>query len=80
MDANLLNGEYQWDMANISGSNKTPAEPTLGFVGVRESVNSFLSAIRGQGETRTGAKEYAEIHRIIEGLNQSFQQGVQVDI
>ncbi len=78
--ADLLTGEYQWQLSGDSGSGDAPSLPAQGFGGMSESVQAFLSAVRGLGETRSGPSEYGRVHTTIGALNRSWKEGSAVRV
>jgi predicted dehydrogenase len=62
--ADLLSGEY---LHRIGDADWTAgvldcSRPTLGFVGMRESVHAFLAAVQGDMPTLSGSSTYKRIH------------------
>lgn len=55
-EADLTNGAYGWRRAggNWRSAVSDCSRPEAGFIGMRESLRSFLAAVRGQGETMSG--------------------------
>ncbi len=65
IQADLITGLYRYradPTANWIQSQALATEPTLGFVGMRECVAAFLNAIRGEGDTQTGADVFRRVH------------------
>ena len=62
--ADLLSGEYSHRTgdANWTADVLACSRPTLGFVGMRESVHAFLAAVQGDTPTLSGASTYKRIH------------------
>ena len=78
--ADLMTGEYRWQLGGDSGSGNAPSRPSFGFVGMRESVQAFLSAVRGEGETRSGPEVYERVHKTIGALKRSWNEGSPVKV
>lgn len=79
-EADLLTGTYRhrvrdgdWVSAAADSSR-----PIHGFVGMRESVQAFLSAVRGRGRTDSGAEVYRRVHAIQTALQRSEAEGTPI--
>jgi predicted dehydrogenase len=62
--ADLLTGEYRYRTGDSDWTTSILdcSRPSLGFVGMRESVHAFLSAVHGETPTLSGATTYRRIH------------------
>jgi predicted dehydrogenase len=62
--ADLLSGEYRYRTgdADWTAGVLDCSRPTLGFVGMRESVHAFLAAVQGDTPTLSSASTYWRIH------------------
>ena len=72
-EADLLSGAYRHRVSGGGWLSATAdcSRPIHGFVGVRESVEAFLSAVRGQGRTISGADVYRRVHAMQTALRRS---------
>ena len=72
-EADLLSGAYRHRVSGGGWLSATAdcSRPIHGFVGVRESVEAFLSAVRGQGRTISGADVYRRVHAMQTSLRRS---------
>ena len=69
-DADMVTGEYRY-RSNGSGWKAGKAgcsQPVHGFVGMRESIEGFLAAIRGERPTLSGPDVCRRIHTTVEAL------------
>lgn len=81
IEADLLTGDYRWRINADSGSGSAPcSQPVLGFVGMRESVDAFLSAVRGESQTRSDAAVYSRVHTTTTALRRSQAESVVVSV
>ena len=66
-EADLFSGTYRHRRSGgpWSSGSADVARPTYGFVGMRESVAAFLSAVRGETVTRSGPETYSRLHRTL---------------
>jgi predicted dehydrogenase len=79
-EANLLTGAYRHRVRDsdwISGAADC-SRPIHGFVGMRESVQAFLSAVWGHGRTKSGADVYRRVHAIQTALHRSEAEGTPI--
>ena len=72
-EADLLTGTYRY---LISGKGWRSAKadctrPEHGFVGMRESVLGFLSAVRGESRSRSGPDVYRRLFNTLAAMSQS---------
>lgn len=66
-EANLIEGTYGYSIGNgnmVLGKADC-IRPKCGFEGVQESVNKFLSAVRGTSETQSGPVTYQRLHKVL---------------
>ena len=65
-EADLDNGTYRYRSSNSEWQSGTAdcSRPMHGFVGMRESIGAFLSAVRGERDTLTGPRLYRRLQRI----------------
>jgi len=68
--ADLLSGEYRYRTgdADWTAGVLDCSRPTLGFVGMRESVHAFLDAVLGNTPTISGPSTYRRIHAMQSAL------------
>lgn len=69
-EADMVTGEYRY-RSNGSGWKEGTAgcsQPVHGFVGMRESIEGFLAAIRGERPTLSGPNVCRRIHSTVEAL------------
>ena len=66
-EADLLTGAYRHRRAGGDWRDASAdcARPAYGFVGMRESVAAFLSAVLGEKRTLSGPDTYARVHRVL---------------
>lgn len=78
--ADLLSGEYRHRTgdADWTAGVLDCSRPALGFVGMRESVHSFLAAVNGDTPTLSGASTYKRIHSMQRVLRTPSRSGLQI--
>ena len=59
--ANLTTGDYSWTRKGGSSSGNAPLAQPNGSVGIMESVEVFLIAIQGGGQTKSYWKSYERV-------------------
>jgi predicted dehydrogenase len=79
-EADLLTGAYRHRVRDSEWVSAAAdcSRPVHGFVGMRESVEAFLSAVRGQGRTKSGADVYRRVHAIQMALQRSEAEGTPI--
>jgi predicted dehydrogenase len=75
-EANLLDGAFRHRAFGTEWRSESAdcARPVRGFVGMRESVGSFIAAVRGEGVSSSGAGMYRRLHTVLSALRRSEQQ------
>ncbi|NCO36796.1 MAG: hypothetical protein AUJ92_00435 [Armatimonadetes bacterium CG2_30_59_28] len=69
MQADLLTGRLRQRRVgdeSVTGAIHQAAQPVCGFVGVRESVRAFLSAVGGGTSTQTGVEVCRRVYQTVE--------------
>lgn len=81
-EANLLDGAFRHHTFGMEWRSESAdcARPVLGFVGMRESVGSFVAAVRGEGVSSSGAGMYRRLHTVLSALRRSEQQRRSVNL
>ena len=76
IEADLMDGAYRYRVAggNWQFGTADCSRPVYGFVGMRECVLAFLSAIRGERGTLSGPGMYRRLYRSLGALRQAAQQ------
>ena len=74
--ANLSDGTYRHRRTDGEWQSATAdcSRPVHGFVGMRECLSAFLSAVRGGGDAPSGARRYRRLQTILTALQRTERQ------
>ena len=69
-EADMVTGEYRYRSKGSGWQDRKAgcSQPVHGFVGMRESIEGFLAAIRGERPTLSGPDVCRRIHTTVEAL------------
>ena len=75
-EANLSDGTYRHRRTDGEWQSGTAdcSRPMYGFVGMRECLSAFLSAVRGEGDAPSGAQSYRRLQVILTALQRTERQ------
>jgi len=82
LETNLLEGTYTFNHNENDSSYGTvkASFPTLGFVGMRESIKSFIEAIRNGKQSQSNGISYNNIHILLSGISKSIETNQSIKI
>ena len=74
--ADLVTGKYRYrfELENWINLQAQPSRPILGFAGIRESSLTFIDAIKGNVQTKTGPDVLRRLHSTITAFDHSIQR------
>ena len=74
IETNLIEGTYTFNNDQNSSSGIIKASsPTLGFVGMRESIKAFIESIQDRKQSLSNAISYNNIHILQHGISKSIE-------
>ena len=81
-EADLITGRYRYRTGspNWVEAEAPPAQPAYGFVGMRECVAAFLSAVRGEGSSLTGPEVLRRVHATATAFDESVRSGMSAEV
>ena len=82
LETNLLEGTYTFNNNKNDSSYGTvkASSPTLGFVGMRESIKAFIEAIQNGEQSLSNATSYNNIHILLNGISKSIETNQSIKI
>ena len=81
-EADLMTGRYRYRAGSPDWveAEAPPAQPAYGFVGMRECVAAFLSAVRGEGRSLTGPEVLRRVHAAATAFDESVKSGASAEV
>ena len=81
-EADLMTGRYRHRTGSPDWveAEAPPAQPAHGFVGMRECVAAFLSAVRGEGPSLTGPEVLRRVHATATAFDESVRSGISAEV
>ena len=81
-EADLMTGRYRHRTGSPDWveAEAPPAQPAYGFVGMRECVAAFLSAVRGEGPSLTGPEVLRRVHATATAFHGSVRSGISSEV